>query len=149
MDLSAERIFRLENALGVPHGHLLLEAGYLDLAGLHGFRIPEAEISSPLAAGPRGFPENVRRWMETFGPLLEAIIVLRESGAEPSALTALLETRPVRNLRLSWEFLASLPVAPEEQPDRELAAVLGAGAVVRCRYALWGERIVQLVPANA
>lgn len=86
------------------------------------------------------FAELLGQWVESYGVLLDALTELRHLGDEPVAVAALLDARPVRTLRLSWELWEALLDGDGEDTEATLEEVVEADVLGWCRSALWGAR---------
>lgn len=127
VDLSVERIRRLESALGIAHGSLLRSAGYID------DQVPWwVDCGEPHEDG-RHFANNLLAWLTEHGHLLETAIELRSWG-EHEALAHLLETKALTMIRTSWVLWRSI----SQDCDEILATVLSDEALDAAHLALWG-----------
>lgn len=130
VDLSVERIFQLEGALGVPHGALLRASGYVcDLAPWW------ADVRIDVSSDDLEFSHNLAAWLTEHGHLIEALAELRAGGCN-LAVAAMLEARPIAELRLTWAFWRSLL---DDPADEDLAGKVDEYGLRRCQFALWGE----------
>jgi hypothetical protein len=94
---------------------------------------------SPKPNPALAFPERVRDWLEDHRPVIDALALLRHGDAEAEAIELLLDFRPVRLLRLSWELWPEIGLDPEVDTEALLAATLRPELVALCRFALWGQ----------
>ena len=145
IELGVDRIFELEEHLGLEHGHLLRAGGYIPAERGRAWWMTGGTDSREFThAGDTDggmmsdFPEQLRDWLDQHGSLVEAAAVLRERGREPVALTLLLDTKELVQLRFAWEIWVGLTDGRRESPEVLLQRSLGRAAVERCHMALWG-----------
>lgn len=128
--LSPERINLIEEALELPAGQLLLEAGYIDPAlcprSVCSDSAPRQPVRwRPAPDTPHAFPERAFAWLDEFRPLIEAICVLRATAYDEHALHALLSSQPVLILRLGWELWEAMSSDATGNPAGVVEPVIG------------------------
>lgn len=146
VDLGVDRVYEIEDVLGLRHGTLLAQAGYIDAADSVWWVLSDAPRGGPLdgieyelPAHLTHFPERVASWLVEFGPIVEAAALVRGSTpADPDTLERLIEGVHLSNLSLGWGLWQDAVEEAGYDPDEVLARWLGRQAVERCRFALEG-----------
>ena len=146
--VATEQVLRIERALNLPVGALLIEAGFVDpdqCPGVAGQGEGRNGLPwRPPAGTPDGFPHHVAAWVEEFEPLVSAMVLFHRSGIDDRLLRSLRECRPVVHLRLSWDRWECLEESAGRVPGDAITSVVGSGVFQACREGIWGE----VVPAK-
>ena len=142
IELGVDRVLELDRLFGRAAGTLLLESGYVSREAVRRVdmcRTFEAEEGHDTGPGAMDdYPELAVAWLAEYEPLVDAAVILRRLGTEPEALAALLASRPLTQLRLSWEIwghLREVDVRSTRAPGRPFSQQLAD----HCREALWGD----------
>jgi transcriptional regulator with XRE-family HTH domain len=139
VDLSVERIYHLEAALRVSHGTLLRASGYIDDSTPWWRNVRLGVPSDDLEFG-----DNLASWLAEHGHLIEAVADLRTSGCH-EAVEAMLNARPLAELRLTWAFWRSLL---DDPADTDLMGSVDEFALSRCQFAIWGDETASADSSN-
>lgn len=142
VELGVDRVYELEQLLGLSPGRLLIAAGYVVPIAPMPWWLDEPDTRRHTPATPDAllhFPRRASEWLRDHGPLIEAIAQLRDSGADPELIESMLTTPAACHLSLGWQIWEGT-LGPSAHADELLATALTNEAVGRCRWALWGER---------
>jgi len=86
------------------------------------------------------FPRRLGDWIESYRPLLDALLLLRDLGADGSpAAQAVLKVRTVARLKASWALWEVLVSGEGHDPDDLIMEAVSWSDMEAARYALWGS----------
>jgi transcriptional regulator with XRE-family HTH domain len=149
VSLTVEHVYRIEEALGLPAGQILLDAGFVSpkILGVPGESVRSAGPWHPPEGTPARFPDRLQAWLDEFQPLIDSLCLLR-NVPDDRAVASLLCAQPLVILRLGWELWLDFAVEAEVDPDGSVATVVGSRTLAKCRFALWGSDSSESTPTG-
>ncbi|MCU1358633.1 MAG: hypothetical protein JWM89_4051 [Acidimicrobiales bacterium] len=100
--------------------------------------VDRTRLPRPGLDGAGVFAQFIEDWLECHESLLDAAGSLRLDGSESVALEALLATRAVLQLSVSWRLWEEWTGSSAAAVDRRLAVHLGEERLAWFRFAVWG-----------
>ncbi len=88
--------------------------------------------------GAAAFAAFVLDWLEEFGRLVDALVVLRRRANASTLCDGLLAAPELQRFRESWELWEAYADIDQAEADERLAPHLTAAGVRRLRLAVWG-----------